>query len=86
MRIVLAMVGSTLGFLSWGILAFYIFLHSVRAFSIDERTPSLLRIPVAPFYLVLAITTFLCSLAYLMEVFHPVDPAKESGNIEESES
>jgi TRAP-type C4-dicarboxylate transport system permease small subunit len=85
MRIVVGMVGSVLGFLSWGILAYYTFLRSAQAFAIDERTPSLLRLPVAPFYLVLAITTFLCSLAYLMEVFHPVDPAEESGGIPESE-
>ena len=82
MQILVVRISSFIGFVLWGIVAWQIFSRAVSAFKTREPSEVLL-IPLAPFYLTLAIGITLCSIVLLIHVFQPEKLKTELDEINE---
>jgi TRAP-type transport system small permease protein len=71
-QIVLKRIGSALGFVTWGSIAYYTFLIGLEDIG-NHLTTMLLKVPVAPFKFLLSICLFVYAITELLQIFHP-DP------------
>ncbi len=65
-QIVIESIASLLGFGTWALLAYQVYLGSLLPDTTED-----LRIPRGPFLFTLAVTIFLCCLTLLIQAFHP---------------
>jgi TRAP-type transport system small permease protein len=70
-QVVIDCFGSLLGFGTWGIIAYQVYLLGMRMLKSGDST-SLLRIPLSPFQFILALGLSLYSLTLLIQALHPL--------------
>ncbi|MDI7259369.1 MAG: TRAP transporter small permease [Thermodesulfobacteriota bacterium] len=69
-QIILGCIASFLGFLTWALLAYLVFLDGLDKLENRSSTATLL-IPQGPFEIILSILIFLFGLTLLIQVFSP---------------
>ena len=70
-QIIMQTVFSLLGFGTWGVVAYGVYLHALSVMKSSRTLASFPQVRVAPFLFVLAAGLFLCSLTFLIQAFHP---------------
>jgi TRAP-type C4-dicarboxylate transport system permease small subunit len=70
-QVIIDSVGSLLGFGTWGIIAYQVYLLGIRMMKTRELT-NLLKIPLSPFQFVLALGLSLYSLTLLIQALRPL--------------
>ena len=69
-QIILDSFGSLLGFGTWGVITYQVYLIGMRMLK-SGRSTNVLLIPLSPFLFIFALGLALYSLALLMETLHP---------------
>ncbi len=82
-QIIMQSIASLLGFGTWALLAYQIYLYALEVLQLSTTT-DILDIPLGPFLLTLAVATFLCCLTLLIQAFYPEVPEKKPEKKEEA--
>ncbi len=75
-QVILGIIASLVGFVTWGLLAKQAFLNGLDSLE-NGSSSATLRIPQGPFEIILSISIFLFCLTLLIQVFRPEGSAKK---------
>jgi TRAP-type C4-dicarboxylate transport system permease small subunit len=81
-QIIMQRIFSLLGFGTWGVVAYGVFLHALSVMKSSRSMASFPQVSAAPFLFILAAGLLLCSLTLLIQTFHPKVPEETMGSKE----